>query len=735
MNEKRASFELADSPWDALFLVQVSGHLATREKKAVAQLLERSSTEGRPHLLLDLTRLSSLGGGVARLLATECERRCAEGLPPLGFLGASDTVQSFLSRAFGEHELVLLEDLGEAPSRLRLDEAPPRPQPAPAATPERRPNQDSAAIGERVVSPRRSKPVAPLADRSGPVSQKLAPPRMVQPPRPLRASAKPEAGPEPAAEPAAPTPPRVLELAEAEKFLAEARDLATAAKVVEALLRGAGLASSFAFYLLEDDEYRSQLGDGPAVGADGPLARELASRSGPVNLGDVAEMILAPDEEELLGRLDCQLIAPLRAGKKLLGMVFLAREQDGVAYDGGERLAVELLCRELALRALRGKGAPMEPVERRSDDWLRSRVRQHQALLRLADELNGTHDEDQLLGTVLLALIGELGFAGACFLEDVGIELAVRCARGQVEEEGVRFPRPDDSELLGWRELRATDDEELPRELVELMGKLSDAGFRHAVPLWGRNGLLGLVALGERRQPEGAELPADFLAALLQQASVAIEHGRLVGELEHKTLRVARTLMDLVEKRSGNNAPTGLVSYWVDRVASAMNVPDDERREIVYGSVLRDIGMIEISDLVLRSPRSLSPEEWAQIKRHPITGDKLLRQMGFSARTCAVVHAHHERYNGEGYPDGLRGNDIPLGARIVSVVESFVAMVRDVPYRAALQRDEALAVLRENWQMRYDPNVVQAFVQLVESEPDALADRVPAELEQLLPGV
>jgi HD-GYP domain-containing protein (c-di-GMP phosphodiesterase class II) len=154
----------------------------------------------------------------------------------------------------------------------------------------------------------------------------------------------------------------------------------------------------------------------------------------------------------------------------------------------------------------------------------------------------------------------------------------------------------------------------------------------------------------------------------------------------------------------------------VAEVARRIAYPPDQIRDLVYGTVLRDIGMIEISDLVLRSPRSLSPEEWRLIKQHPLTGVEILAAMNFSSTITDVVLYHHERFNGEGYPHGLRGAAIPLGARIVSVVESFVAMTRDLPYRAALSRGEALDVIRENWGMRYDPEVLAAFLEIVEAE-------------------
>jgi HD-GYP domain-containing protein (c-di-GMP phosphodiesterase class II) len=90
--------------------------------------------------------------------------------------------------------------------------------------------------------------------------------------------------------------------------------------------------------------------------------------------------------------------------------------------------------------------------------------------------------------------------------------------------------------------------------------------------------------------------------------------------------------------------------------------------------------------------------------------------MKFSAHAIDVVLNHHERFNGEGYPRGTQGQDIPLGARIVSVVESYAAMLQERPLRPALSREEAVNTIKENWGMRYDPEVVRSFVEVIEEE-------------------
>jgi HD-GYP domain-containing protein (c-di-GMP phosphodiesterase class II) len=98
------------------------------------------------------------------------------------------------------------------------------------------------------------------------------------------------------------------------------------------------------------------------------------------------------------------------------------------------------------------------------------------------------------------------------------------------------------------------------------------------------------------------------------------------------------------------------------------------------------------------------------------------KDMKFSDHAINVVQNHHERFNGEGYPRGVQGQDLPLGARIVSVVESYAAMLQVRPTRPALSRDEALNALRDLWGMRYDPEVIRCFVEIIEEEIRAGVD-------------
>jgi len=153
---------------------------------------------------------------------------------------------------------------------------------------------------------------------------------------------------------------------------------------------------------------------------------------------------------------------------------------------------------------------------------------------------------------------------------------------------------------------------------------------------------------------------------------------------------------------------------YVSATAKLLHVPKASLKSLVYGAVLRDIGMITVSHLILKNPAHLSDDEWALIKQHPVRGAKIIEEMDLPKDVIEVVLHHHERWGGEGYPSALRGTEIPLGARIVSLVDSYVAMTADRPYRRALPFDKARQVIAENWGTPFDPTVVEAFLQVLD---------------------
>lgn len=136
----------------------------------------------------------------------------------------------------------------------------------------------------------------------------------------------------------------------------------------------------------------------------------------------------------------------------------------------------------------------------------------------------------------------------------------------------------------------------------------------------------------------------------------------------------------------------------------------DRLATLSHAAYLHDIGKVKIPNSILNKPGPLTDEEWEEMRKHAVYGSEMLADKEFLAEAAKVVRSHHEHYDGTGYPDGLRGAEIPLEARIVAVVDAYDAMRSDRPYRSALSPDAALAELRKNTGTQFDPLVVEAFL-------------------------
>ena len=157
-------------------------------------------------------------------------------------------------------------------------------------------------------------------------------------------------------------------------------------------------------------------------------------------------------------------------------------------------------------------------------------------------------------------------------------------------------------------------------------------------------------------------------------------------------------------------------------VGAEFGMDDDALRDLRYGAIFHDIGKIAIPDAILNKPGELSADEFEIIKRHPVTGEQILAPVPFLADVRRIVRHDHERWDGTGYPDRLKGVEIPIGARIFAAVDSLDAMTDQRPYRTPVSWDEAIDDLRRNAGTQFDPDVIDG---IVACEPDLYAIRHP----------
>jgi len=168
------------------------------------------------------------------------------------------------------------------------------------------------------------------------------------------------------------------------------------------------------------------------------------------------------------------------------------------------------------------------------------------------------------------------------------------------------------------------------------------------------------------------------------------------------------------------------VSEYTVLIAGRLSVGEPELTQIRRGALLHDVGKIGIPDAILRKPGKLTPEEWSEMKRHPEIGYRILSGIGFLEESLPIVMAHQERFDGSGYPRGLRGDEIPLGARIFAVVDTLDAMTSDRPYRKALTYGDAREEIVCNAGIQFDPKVVDIFLRISREEWEAIHRRVSA---------
>jgi putative two-component system response regulator len=155
----------------------------------------------------------------------------------------------------------------------------------------------------------------------------------------------------------------------------------------------------------------------------------------------------------------------------------------------------------------------------------------------------------------------------------------------------------------------------------------------------------------------------------------------------------------------------GLAAQLGERVG----MTDAELEGLAYGALLHDVGKIGVPEAILTKAGPLSPEEWTVLRRHPEIGERICLPLGLSRSFVTIVRHHHERWDGFGYPDRIAGEKIPLGARIVGLVDAFDAMTHDRPYRGALALDTALNEIRNGAGRQFDPSLSSTFLQIVET--------------------
>ena len=223
-----------------------------------------------------------------------------------------------------------------------------------------------------------------------------------------------------------------------------------------------------------------------------------------------------------------------------------------------------------------------------------------------------------------------------------------------------------------------------------------------------------LKCLKDRYQYHLEELVAERTAEL----------DKALEEIENSYRMTLKALVQALETRDfETHGHSERVVTFSLRLGYELGLGKDALRDLELGALLHDIGKIGVPDAVLRKPAKLNDEEWNKMKLHPLHGQKILRNIGFLEGATRVVSQHHEKWDGSGYPAGLRGEEIDIGARIFSVVDAFDAMVSDRVYRKGCSYEDAVAELERFAGTQFDPVIVEAFKHVPKEDWEILRQR------------
>jgi HD-GYP domain-containing protein (c-di-GMP phosphodiesterase class II) len=371
-------------------------------------------------------------------------------------------------------------------------------------------------------------------------------------------------------------------------------------------------------------------------------------------------------------------------------------------------------------------------MQERTDD-LQKKVDELTTLYETSRALGSTLDLDTLLDSTLDAAMRSFSVdSGYLVLKDpTSADLRLRAWRG------VADVAPDD------RAVRSSMSEWVVRQgrpLIFNPAASSDDGGNVdsmtgalaavCVPLHAADGVIGAIAVGSRdRTTRFTGDDVRLLSTIANHLTVAIGNTELYASLQDAYLATVRSLAAAVDaKEPYMRGHSERVAIYARATGERLGLSHDQRTALEMAAYLHDIGKIGISGSILRKPGPLDEEEIRTMRHHPLIGANILRPVVFPWSIAPVVRHHHERYDGSGYPAGLRGEEIPILARVLAVTDAYEAMVSDRPYRRCLTSVGAVEELRRCSGTYFDPRVVEALVQVLsDSDVDETRDEPRGE--------
>jgi len=420
----------------------------------------------------------------------------------------------------------------------------------------------------------------------------------------------------------------------------------------------------------------------------------------------------------------------IRAGRQAKEIEFLIFRKNGELRYIRCRGAVEF---DKTGRPTRFIGTAQDVTERKlAEIQIHQQIERLTALRKIDQAISSSFDLSVTLDILLLEVISQLHVdaSDVLLLEPDGQTLTYATGKGfRTHAIGTAHLRLDDSQAgRAARERRLIHVENLEykpdRRLLNSLGISEGFVCYFSLPLIVKGKVKGVLEVFHRAPLQPYPEWIDFLNTLAGQAAIAIEDAQLFENLERSNRELSQAYdatiegwsraLDLRDKETEGH--TQRVTDMTLKLARAFGLPEEQLLYIRRGALLHDIGKMGVPDNILLKPGELTDEEWVRMKSHPQYAYDLLKPITFLAPALDIPYCHHEKWDGTGYPRGLKGEKIPLVARLFAVVDVWDAIRSDRPYRKAWTVERAREYIRDQAGSYFDPKVVEFFLNMIKEE-------------------
>jgi HD-GYP domain-containing protein (c-di-GMP phosphodiesterase class II) len=352
---------------------------------------------------------------------------------------------------------------------------------------------------------------------------------------------------------------------------------------------------------------------------------------------------------------------------------------------------------------------------------LQKKIKRLETLVETSLAFSSILDIDDLLNTVLQKAeqVMEAETSSVFRVDEAKRELYFQIARGEKGKEAKEIRVPMGKGIVGWvfehgKSLLVPDVTKDPRWFkgVDKKTKFVTRSII-AVPLISKGKVIGVAeVLNKKGNRLFNDDDLELFMALGNQIAVALENASLYKELDNLFLSSIRAIVETVDAKDpytrGHSAR--VVDYSL-LIGEAMDLGKERLKELEISAILHDVGKIGVPDKILGKPGKLTDEEYAFMKRHPEFGASIIQPIAQLQKLIPYILHHHERYDGKGYPSGLKGEGIPLMARIICIADSFDAITTDRPYRKKRSTKMAFEELERCSGTQFDPKLVPIFIE------------------------